>query len=167
MYPNSWEKSKTSSENVKLLNQTDSEEVLREVVKQPANAVRSLMANDVLPPVLDLKKVIDINRFTSLKRLLRVTDYVVRLSNALRAARQGKRPVKGKMETLTASVVKRAELMWIRSIQGASFSKEIAFLSLENAKATAPIYVQQFGLFLDDGHVLRCKGRLNNTSLNL
>ena len=31
-------------------NQTESEEVLREVVKQPANVVRSLMANDVLPP---------------------------------------------------------------------------------------------------------------------
>ena len=70
------------------------------------------------------------------------------------------------METLTASEVNRAELMWIRSIQGASFGKEIAFLSLENAKTTAPIYVQQFGLFLDDD-VLRCKGRLNNASLNL
>ena len=37
-------------------NQTESEEVLREVVKQPANVVRSLMANDVLPSVLDLNK---------------------------------------------------------------------------------------------------------------
>ena len=150
-------------------NQTESEEVLREVVKQPANVVRSLnvMANDVLPPVLDLNKVIDTNRFSSLKKLLRVTAYVVRFIDALRAARQGKRPVKRKMETLTASEVKRAELMWIRSIQGASFGKEIAFLSSEYAKTTAPIYVQQFGLFLDDDHVLRCKGRLNNASLNL
>ena len=125
------------------------------------------MANDVLPPVLDLNKIIDINRFSSLKKFLRVTGYVVRFIDALRAARQGKRPVKGKVETLTASEVKRAELMWIRSIQGASFGKEIAFLFSENAKTTAPIYVQQFGLFLDDDHVLRCKGRLNNASLNL
>ena len=84
---------------------SESEEVLREVVKQPVNVVRSLMANDVLPPVLDLNKVIDINRFSSLKKLLRVTAYVVRFIDALRAARQGKRPVKGKMETLTASEV--------------------------------------------------------------
>ena len=56
--------------------------------------------------------------------------------------------------------------MWIRSIQGA-FGKEIAFLSSENAKTTAPIYVQQFGLFLDGDHVLRCRGRLNNASVNL
>ena len=27
--------------------------------------------------------------------------------------------------------------------------------------------MNQFGLFLDDDHVLRCKGRLNNASLNL
>ena len=69
-------------------NQTESEEVLREVVKQPANVVRSLMANDVLPPVLDLNKVIDINGFSSLKKLLCVTAYAVRFINALRAARQ-------------------------------------------------------------------------------
>ena len=120
-------------------NQTESEEVLREVAKQPANVVRSLMANYVLPPVLDLNKVIDINRFSSLKKLLRDTAYVVRFIDALRAARQGKRPAKRKVESLTASEVKRAELMWIRSIQGASFAKEIAFLSSENAKTTAPI----------------------------
>ena len=84
-------------------NQAESEEVLRKVVKQPANVVRSLMANDVLPLVLDLNKVIDINRFTSLKRLLRVTAYVVRFIDAFREARQGKQPVKGKMEILIAS----------------------------------------------------------------
>ena len=83
---------------------------------------------------------------------------MVRFIGALRAARQGKRPVKRKMETLTASEVKRVELMWIRSIQCASFGKEIAFLSSENAKTTAPIYVQQFGLFLDDDHVLKMQG---------
>ena len=62
--------------------------------------------------------------------------------------------------------MKRAELMWIRSIQGASFHEEISFVA-KKAKTTAPVYVQQFGLFLDDDYVLRCKGRLNNASLNL
>ena len=63
--------------------------------------------------------------------------------------------------------MKRAELMWIRSIQGASFGKEVEFVTSENAKTIAPIYVQQFGLFLDDDNVLRCKGGINNASFNL
>ena len=40
------------------------------------------------------------------------------------------------METLTASEVKRPEPMWIRSTQGASFDKEIAFVISESAKTT-------------------------------
>ena len=43
-------------------------------------------------------------------------------------------------------------------------SKEIEFLQRKDHKSTAPTYVNQFGLFLEEG-VVKCKGRLSNASL--
>ena len=34
-------------------------------------------------------------------------------------------------------------------------------------KQQIPTYVQQFGLFLDDKSVLKCKGRINNSTVSL
>jgi hypothetical protein len=83
----------------------------------------------------DLNKVIDSNRFSSLSRLLRVTAYVLRYINALKKKRtQDKYPVNRNLEQLTASEVKLAELLWIKSIQSLSFGKEISFVISINAK---------------------------------
>ena len=143
-------------------------EATREIAKQPSNIVRSLlMANDVQPAVLDLNKVIDIERFSSLRKLLRVTCYVLRFVNALKTKKLDKQTVAKRSEHLTSSEARQAELLWIRSLQGQSFSNEISFISSGKEKSTTPVYVKQFGLFLDDDHILRCKGRINNASLNL
>ena len=62
-----------------VANQGESDEILKEVVKQPSNVVRSLVTrNDGQHNVLDVHKIMDINRFSSLKKLLRVTAYVLR-----------------------------------------------------------------------------------------
>ena len=57
-----------------------------------------------------------------------------------------------------------AEVLWIRSIQLRSFSEELTYLSSES-KHSPPAQVSQFGLFLDDLHLLRCRGRINNSQL--
>ena len=147
--------------------QIESKEVLQETMKQPANVVRSLVTNNTQSSGLDLSKVVEVDRFSSLKNILRVTAYVMRLFiNALKT-KQGGQSANSIPKELSASEVKLAELMWVKSIQGQSFSNEISFVATGNARTVAPAYVQQFGLFLDDDHVLRCKGRLNNGSLNL
>ena len=151
-------------------NPSESDEVLREVVKQPSNVVRSLVTNEVQQrPVADLSKIIDVDRYSSMKKLLRVTAYILRFINALKRAQQRTRPVNEPpvSDQLTAEEVKKAQLLWIKSVQRLSFGNEISFVSSKVAKSSAPNYVKQFGLFLDGNHVLRCKGRLNNASLDL
>ena len=58
-----------------------------------------------------------------------------------------------------------AEILWVRSIQELSFAKELEFLQ-RNMQKSPPQYVSQFGLYADEKQVLRCKGRLDNSSLD-
>ena len=159
-------KSEDSWPKCPATSQIESKEVLQEIVKQPANVVRSLVTNNAQSSGWDLSKVVEVDHFSSLKKLLRVTAYIMRFINALKT-KQGGQSANSIPKELSASEVKLAELMWVKSIQGQSFSNEISFVATGNARTVAPAYVQQFGLFLDDDHVLRCKGRLNNASLNL
>ena len=57
----------------------------------------------------------------------------------------------------------QSELLWIKSVQQSIFAREIQYLC--SCVGQCPLLVKQFGLFLDDQEVLRCKGRLNNSSL--
>ena len=125
-------------------NKSEPDEVLREVAKQPSNVVRSLViTNDEQSTEFDLNKVIYSNRFSSLSRLLRVTAYVLRYINALKKKRtQDKHPVNRNLEQLTASKVKLAELLWIKSIQSLSFGKEISFVISRNAKSTPALWIE-------------------------
>ena len=56
------------------------------------------------------------------------------------------------------------ELHWLRHIQSQSFKREFQYLQGDRTCA-APIYVQQFRLFVDDKSLLRCQGRINNSDL--
>ena len=66
---------------------------------------------------------------------------------------------------VTHSEMNNTELVWIRAIQRYSFACEIQYL--KSPTFPCPVLVNQFGLFLDDQQVLRCKGRLSNSSLCL
>jgi len=66
---------------------------------------------------------------------------------------------------LEARELDRAEILWIRSIQAQSFEKEMRFLEKDGSTSKSP-YIDQFCLFLDNLHVLRCKGRICNSTLS-
>ena len=144
------------------------DDVLCEAVKGPTDVVRSLPANTSEEPKViraNISEVIDIDRFGNLKKLLRVTVYVWRFVNALKKAKQhdkGSRDLK----FLSASEIEQAEIMWLRSVQELSFAKESEFLQ-RNVQKSPPQYVTQFGLYTDGSRVIRCKGRLDNSSLGL
>jgi hypothetical protein len=76
----------------------------------------------------NISAVIDIDRFGNLKKLLRVTAYVLRFVKALKKAKQhdkGSRDLK----FLSASEIEQAEIMWLLcSVQELSFAKESEFL---------------------------------------
>ena len=99
-----------------------------------------------------LEKITDCAKFSSLSRLWRVTAYVLCFVSNLKKMTQ-------KMEVkfspvLTAEEVRKAENLWIVSIQ--------QNLLLD------PKYEQwksQLGFFVDDKGLIRCRGRLSNAEL--
>ena len=52
-----------------------------------------------------------------------------------------------------------------KSIQNQSFTEEVFHL-MSTGKTPAPILVRQFDLYLDERGIVRCKGRIQNSSLN-
>ena len=56
-------------------------------------------------------------------------------------------------------------MLWIKTVQTASFAKELEFLQSKRG-TFPPAYVTQFNLFLDDQQIIRCKGRVSNAPLS-
>ena len=145
--------------------QSEDEVALKEIVKNLPATVDSLVNSSANVSEKKIDQTIDINRFHDLTKLLRVTALV----NVVKAVKSFKGQVNDKNTEkerirLNAADLKEAEHLWIRSVQGSAFSKEIAFLLSKDHSSAPPAYVTQFGLFLDDG-IIKCKGRLNNAPL--
>ena len=66
---------------------------------------------------------------------------------------------------MTGDDINAAEVLWICSIQADSFSAELTYLR-SKLKETPPPLITQFGLFIDDLDLLRCRGRINNSQLD-
>ena len=121
----------------------------------------------------DLPNIIDIERFSSLTKLFRVTAYVCRFVKKLRDRLKNKEETNKQMlgpcakeeinnkmlgpcaeDTITVEDVNKAKIMWIRESQ-----KEL------KGHKKFDDWVKQFNIFSDDDSVLRCGGRLQNAPL--
>ena len=107
----------------------------------------------------NLHKILDCSRFATLKSLLQTTGFVLQF---IKACRRG--TLNNNTINLSATELDHAEMCWIRCVQSQSFKEEIQCLSKGDQPGS--IRVRQFGLFLDHG-VLKCHGRINNSSLPL
>jgi hypothetical protein len=139
---------------------------LSEVVKNQPAITHSLVTkrSESSPP--DITKIINCEDFSSLTRLLRVTAYVLRFIRNIKKSLEDQNSVRGtKQIDLSATEINAAEIVLVRSVQNISFSSEIDFLTKKKDEST-PNRVRQFGLFLDDNKLLRCKGRINNANVS-
>jgi hypothetical protein len=139
---------------------------LSEVVKNQPAITHSLVTkrSESSPP--DITKIINCEDFSSLTRLLRVTAYVLRFIRNIKKSLEDQNSVRGtKQIDLSATEINAAEIVLVRSVQNISFSSEIDFLTKRKEEST-PNCVRQFGLFLDDNKLLRCKGRINNANVS-
>ncbi|XP_077978115.1 uncharacterized protein LOC144433645 [Glandiceps talaboti] len=114
---------------------------------------------DEKPAIHSIRELIDINRYSSLDKLLRVTALVLRFVTA----------TKGKDENCATGSpspkeIKEAENVWIKTIQAETFDKEIAALS-KKSTVKEPL-VTQLRLFLDGKGILRLGGRLHNAPID-
>ena len=115
------------------------------------------------PPELTtgIHKIIEISRYSSLTKLLRITSYVLRFITNLR------NPTDKQAGTLSVSELSTAEFKWILNCQQLQFPSEIQYLKsgVHNNKKR-PVLVRQLQLFLDDEGYLRCGGRIHNAPVS-
>ena len=100
--------------------------------------------------IQNVGNVIDINRYSSVLKLLRVTALVIRFVRNLSAKRRGSEKIVG---NLGREELFHAESLWIRSVQE----------SLKQQKNYQQL-VRELRVYEDDG-ILRARGRLNRSDL--
>ena len=110
-----------------------------------------------------LHEVIDCKCFSNLNKLLCVTTYVRWFVNKLKKQDSNLCCTDhSSLFVLSAEEINSAELYWMKSIRFNKFQAELSFLASKHGAR-----VDQFGLYIDGNNILRCKGRINNSSLTL
>ena len=113
----------------------ENEIVLKEIVKNPATSTHALITTSQLQQ-LGVHQVLDVARYSSWKKLLQVTAYVLRFL--------GKADAKRSCE-LETEEIRSAEELWIKSIQCQSFPEEVCHL-MTTKGTPVPLLVRQFNL---------------------
>ena len=137
---------------------------MEEEVKKPPSKITHVFAlprGEIVTSCKSLNKVIDCKNFGNLRRLLRVTCYVYRFIRNVRNRVKGNADVLPENLTLTAEELINAKNSWIRTVQSSEFAKEFECISA----GVVSNYVRQFGLYVDQCGILRCKGRIGNANL--
>ena len=108
--------------------------------------------------------IIELQRFSSKRRLVRTIAWVLRFVHNVKAAVSSKKSDIDK--ELNVNEIETAERLLIRDIQRNEFKDELQFL-LSKAKNSSkvPIKVNQFNLFIDEHGILRCRSRLSNADI--
>ena len=127
------------------------EECATEMKAKDKCAVHSLLTTDV---PTGLRQIMKCDDFSTLSRLCRVTAYVLRFVKALKSSIQISVTDVSSILSLNATEISEAEKLWIIESQ-ILFAKDNNFVT----------WKKQFGLFLDDGDVWRCGGRLVNADI--
>ena len=112
---------------------------------------------DESDPSVTLLNIIDIKRYSSLKRLLAVTAYVLRFVNNTRHL------LTVSTRYLTPAEMSTANLKVLEAVQHAEFPREISNLTSKSRRL--PL-VRQLRLFLDQNQLIRCGGRIHNAPLS-
>ena len=108
-----------------------------------------------------IKNIINIDKYSSFKRLIHITALVIKFVNLL------KNEGKTLLQCMTV-----ADTLWIRQEQEKYFSKEVQFItnkeneSKKVKKNAAGNLVRQWSLFLDETGILRCRGRFQYADLS-
>ena len=130
-----------------------------ELVKKPL-AITFTLTNttDQQIKVANLEKAIQVERFGSKLKLLRVTAQVKFIGMLCKAKENGGRQDSNK---LSAQDLQAAEELWIKSVQLSGFPNEHQKLLCKGGFVS----FKELDLFLDDKGVIQCRGRLGRASI--
>ncbi|XP_053407994.1 uncharacterized protein LOC128559685 [Mercenaria mercenaria] len=115
--------------------------------------------NNTIVEFNGIHNIMDVNRFSNYRKLLRFTAYVMRFIDKCRSPR-----CSANLELLTVHELQHAEIMWIRSCQSVTFHNEIDNM---DSKGTRLPLVRQLRLFKDDTGIIRSGGRIHNAPLDM
>ena len=136
-------------------------EALKELRKDPTDTTHTFVSCGIVDSY-SVGNVIKCNSFSSITRLCRVTAYMLRfvrnLKNKIHCV---ERSYYGSLE---AEEIQAARHIWIMSVQAESFPRELKSLKEKTSDRNLP-YLAQFGLFIDEKGVLRCRGRIEKSQL--
>ena len=143
----------------------ETEPVMNEIVKNPKEVTHALTTTNRSNESVELFSranigaIMNCDEYNSKTKLLRITALV------LRAVRKMRRVDDDTIKDgeLTADNLKEAEKLWLKTIQFSSFPEEIRRL---NSKHKDPNQlINQLNLFLDVDMIIRCKGRLDYSTM--
>jgi len=107
-----------------------------------------------------IETIMDINRYSTLTKLLYVTAYVLQFIECV------KLHVSKPAGPITVHELGKAQMLWIQSCQLSTFSKEIKNLKSNPTSNRRLPLVRQLRLFLDSSNLLQCGGRIHNAPVN-
>ncbi|GFR15756.1 integrase catalytic domain-containing protein [Trichonephila clavata] len=105
------------------------------------------------------ESLVDINRFSSLKKLLKVTAWVSRFVNNARIVN------KSMNFYITADEIQNAEYFWLKYVQSEFYSSEILALK-RNEQLRCSSEIKSLVPYLDEDNLLRITGRLLEADLS-
>ena len=111
-------------------------------------------------PSASLLNIIDLERYSSLNKLLAVTSRVIRFLANCKSGEKDRKFCPSTTQELSIAIT-----LWIKAVQGQAFNREIQQLSRKDTKLSLPL-IRQLRLYLDDNAVLRCRGRLESAPLD-
>ena len=138
-------------------------EVLEEEIKPPTKITHIfvLPQEEIVTPYQSLEAVMDCKNFSNLQHLIRVTCYVFRFIRNVKCRAKENVDVLPANRILTTEEIVNAKNRWIRTVQLSEFAKKF-----ENISARIVLnYIRQFGLYIDQWGILRCKGRIGNANI--
>ena len=104
-----------------------------------------------------ISKIIDISRYSTYKRLLNVTSYVLRFLHNCKGIERRTGP-------LNVAEIEESSIMWISNAQHTHFP-EIE-RDLQRTGRSKHCLAKQLSLYVDDEDLLRSKGRIHNAPLS-
>lgn len=126
-----------------------------EIVKHIPVVTHALITQVQQQDTVKIQEILDINRFSSRRKLLRVTALVFKFINLLRR--------KDNQKSLSADDLQLADKVWTRSIQRSSFDDE--YQALINQKTRESHRYNQLNLLMDDEGLIRCQGRIEQSTV--
>ena len=138
----------------------DCEEVLH--LQTTDETAEDSSIDDDSPPLRNINQVIDINRYSTWSKLIRVSAFVLWFIHNCKQ----KMPNLKYSQSLTSSEVNQAAYLWIHHIQKLCFPKEFVALQSNNATKRCLPLIRQLKLFLNNRQLICCGGRIHNAHID-